>query len=68
MKECLAVAEYRQHLQVIRVLPVSFQHLKMLAGRAFMEGVTGQCSKDSCNLVSTSSDERKSGSRIRDFV
>lgn len=67
-KECLAVAEYRQHLQVIRVLPVSFQHLKMLAGRAFMEGVTGQCSKDSCNVVSTSSDERKSGSRIRDFV
>lgn len=68
-KDCLALAEYREHLQVIGVSPSLLSAYEDVSKQNFY----GECNRpmlkrDSCYLVSTGSDERKSGSRIRDFV
>lgn len=41
-KDCLALAEYTEHLLVVHLSPVSFQYLKALASKAFMETITDQ--------------------------
>ena len=68
-KDCLALAEYREHLQVVGVSPSLLSASEDVSKQSFY----GECNRpmlkrDSCYLVSAGSDERKSGSRIRDFV
>lgn len=68
-KACLALAKYREHLQVVSVSPSLFSALEDVSKQSF----DGKCNRpmlkrDSCYLVSAGSDERKAGSRIRDSV
>lgn len=68
-KDRLALAECREHLQVVRVSHSLLSAFEDVSKQSFY----GECNKpmlkrDSCYLVSAGSDERKSGSRIRDFV